>query len=128
MSEAERALLDYVTELMLNTGKRTTTRLTIEQNWAAQGGIVGSGATRDKGFFDAGISDRRHGAGKQRLTAASEPGLVMTHATRLAPRENHRAQVHAARRRMPSVRMRARKPPRPCSQSSAPGPRAEFIQ
>src|SRR5262249_22609036 len=36
--------------------------------------------------------------------------------------------AHDSRRRTPLVRMRARKPPRPLSHCSAPGPSAEFIQ
>ena len=37
-------------------------------------------------------------------------------------------EVHGSRRSTPLVSTRARNPPRPRSQSSAPGPSAEFIQ
>src|ERR1700730_5241105 len=61
--------------------------------------------------------------------------FVLPHATRFAAGKEHRADLHsvaagtdAVDRRMPSVRIRARKPPRPLRNSFAPGPIARFIQ
>src|ERR1700736_3467973 len=61
--------------------------------------------------------------------------LVLPHSARFAAGKQHRANLHSvadgtgdAERRMPSVRIRARKPPRPLRNSFAPGPIARFIQ
>src|SRR5205807_1694676 len=71
----------------------------------------------------------------KRDVSKQECRLVLPHATRFAAGEQHRANLHstaagtdAAERRTPSVRIRARKPPRPLRNSFAPGPIARFIQ
>src|SRR5437588_5832060 len=61
--------------------------------------------------------------------------LVPAHTARFSAREQDRAELHsvfaattACERRIPSVKIFARKPPRPRRNSSAPGPIAWFIQ
>src|SRR5207253_9943341 len=71
----------------------------------------------------------------KRFSVESQSRFILSHPARFAAGEQHRTDIHptfsgicAVEFNVPSVKMRARRPPRPSRKSLAPGVIARFIQ